>query len=92
MQVKNLAVLGQLGVEKADVLGYSMGGSTAVALAIRHPDKVGKQIILSATARLDGWYPEVLAGIAKLRVWVQNIQNGAVGCDCGEAVAPSIAL
>lgn len=60
------AVLGKLGVEKADVLGYSMGGSTAVALAIRHPSKVDKQVILSATARLDGWYPEVLAGIAKM--------------------------
>ncbi|WP_188236503.1 alpha/beta fold hydrolase [Sphingopyxis sp. LK2115] len=61
------AVLGKLGVEKVDVLGYSMGGSTAIALAIRHPDRVGKQIILSATSRLDGWYPEVLAGIAAIK-------------------------
>lgn len=60
------AVLDRLGVKQADVLGYSMGGSTAVALAVRHPGKVGKQVILSATSRLDGWYPEVLAGIAKL--------------------------
>lgn len=61
-----VAVLDKLGVKQADVLGYSMGGSTAVALAVRHPDRVGKQVILSATSRLDGWYPEVLAGIAKL--------------------------
>ncbi|MBB6426678.1 alpha/beta fold hydrolase [Sphingopyxis sp. JAI128] len=60
------AVLDKLGVEKADVLGYSMGGSTAVALAVGHPDKIGKQVILSATSRLDGWYPEVLAGISRL--------------------------
>ena len=60
------AVLGELGVERVDVLGYSMGGSTAVALAVGHPDKVGKQVILSATSQLDGWYPEVLAGISKL--------------------------
>lgn len=60
------AVLADLGIEKADLLGYSMGGSTAVALAIRHPGKVGKQVILSGTSTLDGWYPEVLAGIAKL--------------------------
>jgi pimeloyl-ACP methyl ester carboxylesterase len=60
------AVLDRLGVAKADVLGYSMGGSTAVALAVKHPDKIGKQVILSATSRLDGWYPEVLAGISKL--------------------------
>ena len=60
------AVLDRLGVAKADVLGYSMGGSTAVALAVQHTDKIGKQVILSATSRLDGWYPEVLAGISKL--------------------------
>ena len=60
------AVLGKLGVEQADVLGYSMGGSTALALAIRHPGKVGKQVVLSATSQLEGWYPEVLAGIAHL--------------------------
>jgi pimeloyl-ACP methyl ester carboxylesterase len=60
------AVLEKLGVKQADVLGYSMGGSTAVALAVRHPDKIGKQVILSGTSRLDGWYPEVLAGIAQI--------------------------
>ncbi|WP_447759607.1 alpha/beta fold hydrolase [Sphingopyxis panaciterrae] len=60
------AVLAKLGVKQADVLGYSMGGSTAIALAVRHPGRVGKQVILSGTSRLDGWYPEVLAGIAHL--------------------------
>jgi len=60
------AVLAKLDVAKADVLGYSMGASTAVALAVRHPDKVGKQVILSGTSNLDGWYPEVLAGIAEI--------------------------
>ncbi len=60
------AVLAKLGVKQADVLGYSMGASTAIALAVRHPARVGKQVVLSGTSRLDGWYPEVLAGIAQL--------------------------
>lgn len=60
------AVLAKLGVKKVDVLGYSMGGTTAISLALKHPDKVGKQVILSATSRLDGLYPEVLAAIATL--------------------------
>lgn len=60
------AVLAKLGVKKVDVLGYSMGGTTAIGLALKHPDKVGKQVILSATSRLDGLYPEVLAAIATL--------------------------
>jgi len=60
------AVLAALNVPKADVLGYSMGGTTALILAIRHPERIGKQIILAGTSRRDGWYPEVLQGMAKI--------------------------
>jgi pimeloyl-ACP methyl ester carboxylesterase len=59
------AVLAALNVPSADVLGYSMGGTTAIIMAIRHPDRVGKQIILSGAARRDGWYPEVLQAMAQ---------------------------
>ena len=52
-------VLDALEVRNADVLGYSMGAITALTMAVRHPDKTGKQIILSGTFRRDGWYPEV---------------------------------
>lgn len=61
-----VAVLASLRVERADVLGYSMGASTAIAMAVRHPDRVGKQVIISGAASLDGWVPEVLAGIAQI--------------------------
>lgn len=60
------AVLAALQVPKADVLGYSMGGTTALVMAIRHPDRVGKQIILAATSRREGWYPELLQGMTKV--------------------------
>ena len=58
-------VLDALKVRSADVLGYSMGGNTAIKMAVRHPDKVGKQIILSGTYSRDGWYPEVNAVLAR---------------------------
>jgi pimeloyl-ACP methyl ester carboxylesterase len=58
------AVVAALGVPSADVLGYSMGGTTAIFMAIRHPNRVGKQIILAGTSRRDGWYPEVLQAMA----------------------------
>jgi pimeloyl-ACP methyl ester carboxylesterase len=59
------AVLAALNVASADVLGYSMGGTTALFMAIRHPDRVGKQIILAGASRRDGWYPEVLQAMAQ---------------------------
>jgi len=60
------AVLSALKVPSADVLGFSMGGTTAIVMAIRHPNGVGKQIIVAGTSRRDGWYPEVLQGMAQV--------------------------
>ena len=59
-------VLEALDVATADVLGYSMGGNTAILMALRHPDRVGKLVSISATYRQDGWYPEVLQGLARM--------------------------
>jgi pimeloyl-ACP methyl ester carboxylesterase len=53
------ALLRALGVERADVMGYSQGGGVALQLALRHPELVGKLVPLSATFRKDGWYPVV---------------------------------
>ena len=58
-------VLDALKVRRADVLGYSMGGTAAIAMAIRHPGKVAKQIIVSGPFRRDGWYPEVNEALAQ---------------------------
>ena len=52
------ALLAHLGVEHADVAGYSMGGGVALQLAIRHPDVVRRLVVASASYRLDGM-PEV---------------------------------
>ncbi len=60
------AVLAALDVPSADVLGYSMGGTTAIFMAIRHPERVGKQIIVSGPSRRDGWYPEVLEAMEQV--------------------------
>ncbi len=60
------ALLDHLGIEQADVVGYSMGGNTCIQLAIRHPEKVRKLIPTSCTFRLDGWDPRVRELIATI--------------------------
>ena len=55
------ALLRHLGVPRADVLGYSMGGIVALQTAIRHPDVVDRLVVVSVPFRRDGFYPELLA-------------------------------
>ncbi|MEE2767825.1 MAG: 2-succinyl-6-hydroxy-2,4-cyclohexadiene-1-carboxylate synthase [Actinomycetota bacterium] len=44
------AVLSRLGHERVDVLGYSMGGRLALGLAIQHPERVQRSVLVSASA------------------------------------------
>ena len=60
------ALLRALGVERADVMGYSQGGGVALQLAIRHPSLVSKLVSMSATFRKEGWYPSVFEAIGGL--------------------------
>ena len=57
------ALLRHLGIEKADIFGYSMGGGVALQTTIRHPEVVRKLVVASASYTSDGIYPEVLAMI-----------------------------
>jgi pimeloyl-ACP methyl ester carboxylesterase len=54
------ALLAHLGVESADVVGYSMGGGIALQLAIRHPAVVRKLVVASASHSSDGMHEVAL--------------------------------
>jgi len=76
------ALIKHLGFEKADILGYSLGGGVALQTAIRHPEVVRKLAVVSATFKRDGWYPEVLAGMASMtaeaaKAWVGSPMHQA---------------
>jgi pimeloyl-ACP methyl ester carboxylesterase len=60
------ALIEYLGFEQADVMGYSLGGGTALQTAIRHPNQVRKLIAISTAHKRDSWYPEVLAGMSQI--------------------------
>jgi pimeloyl-ACP methyl ester carboxylesterase len=53
------ALLDQLGVGQADVLGFSLGGTVAVQLALDHPDRVGRLIPVSVSFASDGYHQEI---------------------------------
>jgi pimeloyl-ACP methyl ester carboxylesterase len=54
------ALLRHLGIEEADVFGFSTGGGVAFQLAIRHPEVVRKLVVASASYTSDGVHPELL--------------------------------
>ncbi len=60
------ALIGHLGLQEADVMGYSMGGGVALQTAIRHPEAVRKAVLVSTPFKRHGWYPEVLAGMEQM--------------------------
>jgi pimeloyl-ACP methyl ester carboxylesterase len=57
------ALIEHLGLERADVMGYSMGGLVALRTAIQHPGSVRRLVLVSIAFRRDGSFPEVLAAI-----------------------------
>ena len=57
------ALLANLGIARADVAGYSLGGAVAVRTAIQHPALVRRLVAISVAFRRDGSFPEVLAAM-----------------------------
>jgi pimeloyl-ACP methyl ester carboxylesterase len=55
------ALLRELGVSQADIIGYSLGGGAALQTTFRHPDLIRKLVVISSPFRRDGLYPEILA-------------------------------
>lgn len=60
MKKDTLAVMKKLGVQKADVLGYSTGAAVALELAITNPGAVNKLVLLSGVYDKRGARKEIL--------------------------------
>lgn len=56
-------LLRQLKIEKADIFGYSTGGSIALAFAMRHPQMVRKLVLVSTIYNDSGYSPGMLEGL-----------------------------
>lgn len=52
-------VMDYLGIDSADVAGYSMGGSVAYQFAVQSPERLRKLVIISSTYKTEGWLPIV---------------------------------
>jgi len=60
------ALIDHLGLEKPDLVGYSLGGGVAFFTAVKYPQEVGKLVMASANIRRDAIPPEMLAQQAQV--------------------------
>ncbi len=68
------ALIKHLKLERPDIMGYSLGGGVAVHTAIRHPEVVGRLVIVSTPIKRNAYYPDIL------------VQQGQVGPEAAEAM------
>lgn len=48
-----------LKIDTADVVGYSLGGTVALQLAIQQPSLVNRLVVISSAYKSEGWLPQV---------------------------------
>lgn len=60
------ALIQYLGYEKADVMGFSLGGGVALQIAIRHPEVVNKVLLVSTPYIREQIRPEFLTGMSAM--------------------------
>jgi 3-oxoadipate enol-lactonase len=61
------ALLTELKIEKASILGYSMGGMIAQEFALKHAGRVENLILLATGARLDGYSRAIVQNFVNVR-------------------------
>src|SRR5437867_4978370 len=57
------ALIRSLGLERAAIMGFSLGGAVALRTAIQHPEVVERLVLVSTVFKRTGWYPEMRAGM-----------------------------
>jgi pimeloyl-ACP methyl ester carboxylesterase len=61
------ALLQHLGIEQADIFGYSMGAGVGLQMAIRHAEVVRKLVLASVTYNMSGVHPGLMEGLENMR-------------------------
>ncbi len=61
-----VALLEHLKIPRADLIGHSFGGATAIRAAIQHPHRVRRLVVISSPYARSGWYPETQDGMSQI--------------------------
>jgi pimeloyl-ACP methyl ester carboxylesterase len=82
------ALIDHLGLDRPDLFGYSLGGGVAFFTAVRHPDRVGKLVMLSAHMRADAIYLDMRAQQGQVSAAAMAFMKGTPMYELYQRVAP----
>lgn len=68
-----------LGYEKADVMGYSLGGATALRVAIDHPEVVDRLVLVSMTYAFANWHQYNYEGMKAIGADPEGTAQSLIG-------------
>ncbi len=60
------ALLNQLNISRADIVGLSLGAAVGLRTAIQYPEKVRRLVVISSPYAKSGWYPEAQEGMGRI--------------------------
>jgi pimeloyl-ACP methyl ester carboxylesterase len=84
------AVLEQLGYPRVDVLGFSMGAGVAFRIAVQHPERVRRLVLVSMGFARDAFYPELLAQQGQVSGAIAPMMKQTPMYQIYEKVAPNV--
>lgn len=82
------SLIDHLGLDRPDVVGYSLGGGVAFQTAVRYPDKIGKLVMASAHIRRDAIPAEMLAQQAQVSAAAAEFMKDTPMYELYQRVAP----
>lgn len=82
------ALIDHLGLEKPDVVGYSLGGGVAFFTAVKYPEKVGRLVMASAHINSDAMPAEMRAQQDQVNAAAAEFMKETPMYQAYQAVAP----
>ena len=85
------ALMAHLGLGRAVIMGFSLGGGVALRAAIQYPEMVERAILVSTPLARRGWYPEMVAGMEAMGPDTASFLMQSPMHEAYQRIAPKVA-